>query len=96
MPRLAQLLQPDVKGGLVAVRDEVGAGAIERRNDGATAGAELVARLGESLGERATLLQVGSPFDYERQMKLFVANKMPDPRDAVVALLHRHGMELAR
>ncbi|HWN94584.1 MAG TPA: helicase C-terminal domain-containing protein, partial [Methylomirabilota bacterium] len=31
--------------------------------------------------ERATLLQVGSPFDYERQMKLFVASKMPDPRD---------------
>ncbi|MBI3416781.1 MAG: ATP-dependent DNA helicase, partial [Verrucomicrobia bacterium] len=31
-------------------------------------------------GEQATLLQVGSPFDYERQMKLFVVNKMPDPR----------------
>jgi ATP-dependent DNA helicase DinG len=32
-------------------------------------------------GESARLLQVGSPFDYERQMRLFVANKMPDPRD---------------
>jgi ATP-dependent DNA helicase DinG len=31
--------------------------------------------------EEATLLQVGSPFDYERQMKTFVVNKMPDPRD---------------
>lgn len=31
--------------------------------------------------ERATLLQVGSPFDYERQMKLVVVAKMPDPRD---------------
>ncbi len=31
--------------------------------------------------ERSTLLQVGSPFDYERQMKLYVAAKMPDPRD---------------
>jgi len=31
--------------------------------------------------ENATLLQVGSPFDYERQMKVFVAAKMPDPRD---------------
>jgi ATP-dependent DNA helicase DinG len=31
--------------------------------------------------ESATLLQVGSPFDYERQMKLYVASKMPDPRD---------------
>ena len=33
-------------------------------------------------GEEATLLQVGSPFDYEKQMKLFVAGKMPDPREA--------------
>ena len=31
--------------------------------------------------ERATQLQVGTPFDYEQQMKLFVANKMPDPRE---------------
>ena len=26
--------------------------------------------------------QVGSPFDYERQMRLYVTKKMPDPRDA--------------
>src|SRR5439155_21094463 len=32
-------------------------------------------------GDEAQLLQVGSPFDYERQMKLYVANQMPDPRD---------------
>ena len=31
--------------------------------------------------EAATLLQVGTPFDYERQMKLYVAGKMPDPRE---------------
>ncbi len=31
--------------------------------------------------EPARALQVGSPFDYARQMKLYVANKMPDPRD---------------
>jgi ATP-dependent DNA helicase DinG len=31
--------------------------------------------------EAATLLQVGTPFDYERQMKLYVARKMPDPRE---------------
>ena len=31
--------------------------------------------------ESATQLQVGTPFDYERQMKLFVAKKMPDPRE---------------
>jgi len=30
--------------------------------------------------EVATLLQVGTPFDYERQMKLYVVGKMPDPR----------------
>lgn len=33
-------------------------------------------------GEDAQGLQVGSPFDYPRQMTLFVAGKMPDPRDA--------------
>ncbi|MBA2431906.1 MAG: ATP-dependent DNA helicase, partial [Chthoniobacterales bacterium] len=27
-------------------------------------------------------LQLGSPFDFESQMKLFVVQKMPDPRDA--------------
>jgi ATP-dependent DNA helicase DinG len=27
-------------------------------------------------------LRVGSPFDYERQMRLYVMKKMPDPRDA--------------
>ncbi|MCX6905840.1 MAG: hypothetical protein NTW03_20635 [Verrucomicrobia bacterium] len=32
--------------------------------------------------ESATLLQVGSPFDYQKQMKVFVVNKMPDPRAA--------------
>ena len=31
--------------------------------------------------ESATQLQVGTPFDYERQMKVFVARKMPDPRE---------------
>ena len=36
------------------------------------------------------MLQVGTPFDYEKQMKLFVVGKMPDPRDAGYrdALLH--------
>ncbi|HXG49540.1 MAG TPA: helicase C-terminal domain-containing protein, partial [Methylomirabilota bacterium] len=32
-------------------------------------------------GEVAEKLQVGSPFDYERQMRLFVVTKMPDPRE---------------
>jgi len=40
--------------------------------------------------EAATLLQVGTPFDYERQMKLYVVGKMPDPRadDYRDALIH--------
>jgi ATP-dependent DNA helicase DinG len=31
--------------------------------------------------ESAAMLQVGTPFDYERQMKLCVVQKMPDPRE---------------
>jgi len=31
--------------------------------------------------ESATQLQVGTPFDYAQQMRLFVAQKMPDPRE---------------
>ena len=40
--------------------------------------------------ESATQLQVGTPFDYERQMKVFVARKMPDPREGEYrdALVH--------
>jgi len=32
--------------------------------------------------EEIRALQIGSPFDYERQMKLYITRKMPDPRDA--------------
>ncbi|HKI68443.1 MAG TPA: DEAD/DEAH box helicase, partial [Verrucomicrobiae bacterium] len=35
--------------------------------------------------ESATKLQVGTPFDYEKQMRLFVVSKMPDPREAKYA-----------
>jgi len=40
--------------------------------------------------EAATQLQVGTPYDYERQMKLFTVKKMPDPREPgyADALLH--------
>ena len=48
--------------------------------------------------EAATLLQAGTPFDYERQMKFWVVRKMPDPRDASYreALVHwiEHFIEL--
>jgi ATP-dependent DNA helicase DinG len=33
-------------------------------------------------GEKASLVQAGSPFDYGKQMKLYLVGKMPDPRDA--------------
>ncbi len=33
-------------------------------------------------GQSALQLQVGSPFDFENQMKLYVVNRMPDPRDS--------------
>jgi ATP-dependent DNA helicase DinG len=32
-------------------------------------------------GEEARAVQVGSPFNYETQMKMYVVGKMPDPRD---------------
>jgi ATP-dependent DNA helicase DinG len=40
--------------------------------------------------EAATKLQVGTPFDYERQMKLYAIRQMPDPRaeDYRPALIH--------
>ena len=41
--------------------------------------AYFVKRVG---AESATQLQLGTPFDYERQMKLFTVKKMPDPREA--------------
>ncbi|HEX4085634.1 MAG TPA: helicase C-terminal domain-containing protein [Chthoniobacteraceae bacterium] len=39
------------------------------------------ARIGAD-GEDIRAVQIGSPFDYERQMKLYITRKMPDPRDA--------------
>jgi Rad3-related DNA helicase/REP element-mobilizing transposase RayT len=56
-------------------KSETGATPVLRKN----ALAYFIKRVG---AESATQLQVGTPFDYERQMKLFVAKKMPDPREA--------------
>ena len=50
----------------------------------------FVKRIG---AESATQLQVGTPFDYERQMKLFVVRKMPDPREAGYADALEHWIE---
>jgi len=43
--------------------------------------------------EQATMLQVGTPFDYEQQMRLFVVKKMPDPREAGYADALEHWIE---
>jgi len=43
--------------------------------------------------ESAALLQVGTPFEYERQMKIFVAQKMPDPRETGYADALEHWIE---
>ena len=32
--------------------------------------------------EEVEARQIGSPFDYQRQMRIFITKKMPDPRDA--------------
>ncbi|HYG23557.1 MAG TPA: helicase C-terminal domain-containing protein [Verrucomicrobiae bacterium] len=43
--------------------------------------------------ESAIQLQVGTPFDYARQMKLFVVKRMPDPRDSTYASALQHWIE---
>jgi ATP-dependent DNA helicase DinG len=43
--------------------------------------------------EAARLLQVGTPFDYERQMKLFVVRRMPDPREVEYRPALQHWIE---
>nr|MDQ3625318.1 DEAD/DEAH box helicase [Verrucomicrobiota bacterium] len=43
--------------------------------------------------EEVAARQIGSPFDYERQMKLYVARKMPDPRDTGYEAALAHWIE---
>ncbi|MCX6928850.1 MAG: ATP-dependent DNA helicase [Verrucomicrobia bacterium] len=65
-----------------------GAGSVEKPTQHATRNTQHVTRNDSGLNyfarrvgaEAATLLQVGTPFDYARQMKLYVVGKMPDPR----------------
>lgn len=59
-----------------------------RKSDGGQGGLSyFVRRVG---AESATQLQVGTPFDYEKQMTLHVVRKMPDPRE------HRYADELEK
>jgi ATP-dependent DNA helicase DinG len=71
-------------GAAEPVKDETPAPPPRRgRHGGAPARSAGLNYFARQVGaESARLLQVGSPFDYERQMKLYVAGKMPDPRDA--------------
>ena len=43
--------------------------------------------------EAATQLQVGTPYDYARQMKLYTVKKMPDPREPGYAAALEHWIE---
>jgi ATP-dependent DNA helicase DinG len=84
----ATLATQNVMGDASSVTDDAPAKSTSRVLRHASRALDYFAkRVG---GERAEKLQVGSPFDYERQMKVFVANKMPDPREAGYrdALIH--------
>lgn len=48
---------------------------------GTTGGGDMKYFIGRIGAEAARTLQVGTPFDYEQQMKLYVVRKMPDPRE---------------
>ncbi len=62
----------------------------ENKTDGLAAGKGTVVQPAKGLGyfvgrvgaDDARAIQLGSPFDYPTQMKVYVAGKMPDPKDA--------------
>ena len=59
-----------------------GSEAATRRRTPSSAGNSPLSYFSKRVGcESATKLQVGTPFDYERQMKLFTVKKLPDPRE---------------
>ena len=56
--------------------------ALPRRRSTLRAPETALAYFAKRVGcESATQLQVGTPYDYERQMTLFTVKKMPDPRE---------------
>ncbi len=68
-----------VEGGKLKV---AGAEGSPRKRAAASANNSPLNYFARRVGcESATKLQVGTPFDYERQMKLFTVKKMPDPRE---------------
>jgi len=73
------------KGGPAAAPSiptpEASSERVRTRRSGNPAAAGLAYFTHRVGAEAATALQVGTPFDYEAQMKLWVVGKMPDPRD---------------
>lgn len=81
------------KGAGSGSRPEVAAGVGRARSAKAptAAGASPLNYFSKRVGcDDAVKLQVGTPFDYERQMKLFTVKAMPDPREPgyTDALIH--------
>src|SRR5207249_612479 len=68
--------EPTEHGTRLAAPERSGGGTTKQRD---TSGLNYFAR--RVGAESAALLQVGTPFDYERQMKFFIVRKMPDPRE---------------
>jgi ATP-dependent DNA helicase DinG len=71
-----------VEGSKLKVPGSADASRKKNFNQQPATGNQQLAYFSKRVGcESATQLQVGTPFDYERQMKLFTIKKMPDPRD---------------
>ncbi len=85
--------------GEVGASADVGAMARDRGSRMAQRGLDYFSSRVGAKGE-AAMQQVGSPFDYPSQMKLFVAGKMPDPRDSAfkdsLVKWIRHFLELSK
>jgi ATP-dependent DNA helicase DinG len=75
----ARLFESDTSVIMTSATLAVGEGVQDAKAKGQSQPMNYFAR--KVGAESATLLQVGSPFDYEKQMKLFVVAKMPDPRE---------------
>lgn len=78
----ARLFRTDTSVVLTSATLSVSAGNQAPRGRGSSSHQSGLNYCAKRLGaEDAVKLQVGSPFDYERQMKVFVVSKMPDPRE---------------
>lgn len=82
----------------LSTKAEAQASGRERQTRGAQNPTDMAYFIKRTGAESARQLAVGTPFDYARQMKLYVVKKMPDPRDAAYteALEHwiKHFVEM--